>query len=209
MKKTTVFFKPVKFKNDSVSYLAPSWEEMGQLCFVVAKEILRSNPKFDRLIALAKGGWTWGRTMVDYLKVKNVASLQIQFYSDVYQTKSMPIIIQSLSMTISGEKILLFDDISDTGETLDVAQKYLKMCGAEEVITAVMFHKPWSKVKPDFHGVQTRAWVIFPHEIRESIRLIAKKWQKDKVSKKEIRERLIKIGLPEKEVRHFLRLEGY
>ena len=73
------------------------------------------------------------------------------------------------------------------------------------ITTATLFHKPHAKIKPDFVGSVTDAWIVFPHERREVIDGLAMKWKKNGLKIKEIRERLIKIGLPEKEVNIFLR----
>jgi len=52
---------------------------------------------------------------------------------------------------------------------------------------------------------ETDAWIVFPHERREVIDGLALKWKKNGLKIKEIKERLIKIGLPEKEVNIFLK----
>lgn len=187
------------------SYIAPSWEEMGELCFELSKKILQKNQKFDRLIALVKGGLTWSRTMLDYLAISHISSFQVKFYSNIKRTDQKPIVIQALPIDVEGENILLFDDVADTGETLDIASNYLKMRGAKNISSATLFSKPWSKHKPDFYAQKTDAWIIFPHEIRETINLLSKNWQKKKLSKKEIYSRLIKTGLPEEQVEYFLK----
>ncbi len=200
-------FKPVKFKDDKVFYIVPSWEEMGELTFSLAKKILTSRKKFDRLITMAKGGWTWSRTMADYLGIKEVGSIHVKFYSGIFETKPSPVIAQSLPIPVLKEKLLVFDDVADSGETLIAVKKYLKLCGAKNITTAALFYKSWAKFIPDYYASATKSWIIFPHEIRESIRLIGNKWRKQKLDSKEIKERLIKIGLPKKQVEYFLKKE--
>lgn len=189
-----------------ITYSCPSWEEMGQLCFELAKKIIASEKKFDRLITFAKGGWTWSRTLADYLQVKKVASVQLVSYKGIYETKK-PIIFQSLPVNIAGERILLFDDINDTGETLATGMQYLDICGAKKVTTAVLYHKPWSKVKPDFIGNSTKSWVIFPHEIRETVILLNKKWREEGLTKEEIKDKLVELKLPLEQIEYFLNFE--
>lgn len=186
-------------------FLTPSWDEMGKLCFSLAQKILKKKEEFDRLIALAKGGLTWSRTLLDYLKIPKVATFQVKFYQDIGKRKREPIIVQSLPVTIEGEKILVFDDVADSGETLKIAKEYLKMCGAESVSSATLFIKTWTKVKPDFYAQKTNAWIIFPHEIREMVELLSSKWGKRGLSKKEIQTRLLKIGLPKEQVEFLLK----
>ena len=77
------------------------------------------------------------------------------------------------------------------------------MCGAKRVSSATLFIKTWTKVKPDFHAQETDAWIIFPHEVRETINLLSQKWQKQGVLKKEVKSRLIKLGLAKNQVDYF------
>lgn len=191
---------------DGIQYLAPSWEDMGVLCFNLAKSILESGKKYDRVVALAKGGWTWARTLVDYLKIDNIASVQIKFYSDVNKTQETPIILQSLSTSVNGESILQFDDVADSGKTLEVAKDYILKCGAKNVDTATLFYKPRSIFKPEYYSETTKAWVIFPHEIREIVDQAGKKWLQNGLSKSEVIARFSSLGLPKEQTEYFLNL---
>jgi hypoxanthine phosphoribosyltransferase len=195
--------RSVKFNNQK--YLAPSLEEMGNLCFNLAKIIhAKKIQKFDRLIALAKGGLAWSRTLLDCLLIPELSSIQIRFYTHIGKAQNRPIIIQSLPIDVSGENILIFDDVADSGETLKVAKEYLILCGAKTVTTATLFIKTWTKTRPDFYSGKTSSWIIFPHDTREMINLLSKKWEKERLTKKEIAIRLIKIGLPKDRVLYFL-----
>lgn len=194
----------IEKKFDGISYIAPGWNEMGDFCFEMAKEIISKNKKYDRVVALAKGGWTWARTLVDYLKIDNIASVQIKFYSGVGSTNETPVIMQSLSTSIEGENILLFDDVADSGKTLEVAKDYLLKCGAKNVEIATLFYKPHSILKPNFFSYTTSSWVIFPHEIREIVDQAGKSWLKNGLSKKEVLDRFNSLGLPKEQIEYFL-----
>ncbi len=172
------------FKGDKISYSAPSWKEMGDYCFLLARKIIENGEKFDRLVTMAKGGWTWARTMADYLNIDKVGSIQVQMYRDFTQKKTNPVLLQALPVSVKDEQVLLFDDVSDTGETLSFCRHYLKMSGVKKITLATLFYKPWSLVKPDYYICKTRSWIIFPHEIRESIINIGGSWIKNGISKK-------------------------
>lgn len=191
---------------DKQLYLTPSWEDMGNLCFALAQKILEKNYKFDRLVALVKGGLTWSRTLLDYLNIKNLSAFQIEFYNNITKTNSRPIIIQSLPAVIEGETILLFDDVVDSGETIRVAKEYLYMCGAKKVVSCSLYIKDWAKIKPDFYSANTSAWIIFPHEVYETIILLYKKWRKNGLNTSEIKKRLSILGLPKNQVSYFLKM---
>lgn len=191
-------------KYDGISYVCPTWNQMGEYTFALAKKIIDSGEKFDRVVALAKGGWTWARALVDYLGIDEISSVRFKSYQGVYEA-SEPQLIQPLTNPISGEKILLFDEVIDSGETAKRALEYLRIMGAKSLKTAALCYKPHSKLIPDYFSFSTNAWVVFPHEIREFIETSAHKWHQGKVSDKEIRKRLEKIGIPEEEVKYFLK----
>lgn len=54
------------------------------------------------------------------------------------------------------EETLIVDDIADTGKTL-------KKCGSL-YLTATLFYKPRSEIKPDFYIYETTKWIVFPWE---------------------------------------------
>lgn len=191
---------------DNQSYISPSWEQTGILCFELAKKIIAKGNKYDRLVALVKGGLTWSGTLIDYLDIPQLSSFQVKFYSNISKTNNRPIIVQSLPVVVENETILLFDDVVDSGETVKIAKDYLLMCGAKKVVTASLFIKDWAKIKPDFYATNTSSWIIFPHEIREMIKLLYSKWKKAKVSENEIKKRLIKIGISKTEVGYFIKI---
>ena len=57
------------FENDSISYVAPTWEELHALAFEMAQQIRASDHSFDRVVTLAKGGWPMSRSLADFLEV--------------------------------------------------------------------------------------------------------------------------------------------
>jgi uncharacterized protein len=199
--KDSLDLKEVKIKG--VSYVSPSWEQMGELIFLLGKKIFDSGHSFDRVVALAKGGWTWARTIVDILEVPNLSSTRLVSYSDINQCGKIKI-TQPLSDSIEDERILIFDDVIDSGETILRAKEYLNLLGAKKISTASLCYKPRSKFIPDFYAFTTTAWVLFPHEYHEFITQTKKQWASENLSLKEIKARLIKIGVPKNQVDYFL-----
>lgn len=178
---------------DNQDYLAPTWSEMGELTASLARKIKSGGKKYDRLIALAKGGLGWARQLQDILEIPELSSIQITFYKGIDQTNKTPVVIQSLPISCAGESILVYDDVVDRGDTLKLAKDYLKMHGASEVHSASHFEKPWTTEHPDFYAGSTDAWIIFPHDSTEMIKLLKAKWTGIKTE--ELVRRLTKIGL--------------
>jgi len=203
-------FKETKFPNEEWSYIAPTWEDMGKVYLNLGAAIIGHNGRFETLVTLAKGGWTWSRTMADILQIEELASFKVTLYDPSEPGKKLdhPVLEVPLSIPLLGKRVLLFDDVDDTGETMEFAGEYLTFYGPSSITTATLFHKPHSKFKPDFYGVETSAWIIFPHEKREGIVGLARKWIKEGLQVQEVKERLITIGLPIKEIDFFMELEG-
>lgn len=188
---------------DGTAYTCPTWEQMGEFTFELAKSITDSGQRFDRVIALAKGGLTWSRTLVDYLDIDKLSTVRYKSYRGVNEA-GKPELVQPLADAIVGENILLFDEVIDSGETIDEAVGYIGKMGAKVIQTAGLCYKPRSKVRPDFFAFQSDAWVVFPHEIREFVEGSAKKWLDNGLGISEIHARLVTIGVPSHQASHFL-----
>jgi uncharacterized protein len=184
-----------------------SWEKLGEDVFTLAKQVIASGEHFDRLVALAKGGLTFSRSMVDYLAIPELSTIQIEFYTGIGTTAATPVITQSLPVSIKDQRVLVFDDIIDKGETMKLAKQYLQYHGAKEVKTAALIQKPWTTVKADFFARPSEAWVIFPNEARETIKTLEEKWQAEGDSPSQIRQQLLQIGFSQDEVALFANLK--
>ncbi len=195
---------PTNSSHNGISYLTPSWDQLQQFIFEVAKQIQADGIKIDRIVTLAKGGWPMTRSLVDLLGVKEVASIGVKFYCGVNERCEKPIIYQQLPVDINGENILLFDDVADTGESLLFVKDYLHAKGIEHIKTATVFYKPHSKIKPDYYGIQTSDWIVFPYEVRETIHQLTPKWKGEGVGDEQIKERFISFGFDRQAVEYFV-----
>jgi uncharacterized protein len=196
----------VECEFDGVRYIAPTWNEMGVATFELAKKIIESGENCDLVVALAKGGWTWTRSLVDYLGLDEIASVRVRFYRSIGQTMAAPEIVQPLSVPVVGKHVLLFDEVIDSGESARMGKSYLLESGAATVRVSTLCYKPRSVVVPDYYAFMTEAWVVFPHEIREAIDQAGGTWLKIGVSMEEVARRFEVMGLPRDQVEYFLGL---
>jgi hypothetical protein len=191
----------------SQTYEYISWDDLGQEMFHLAQKILAKAERYDRIVALAKGGVTFARALADHLNIKEISSIQIEFYSGIGQTKKTPVITQTLPVSIRDNNILIVDDIVDSGETMQLATDYLRYHGIKNVATCTLISKPWSKYQVDFYVHPSEAWVIFPYESRETIQLLSEMWQKYGDSQDQIKKQLVEIGFSKAEVEFFLQIK--
>jgi hypoxanthine phosphoribosyltransferase len=185
--------------------IAPSWDELFTDTVKLAEIVESSGFKPDVIVAIARGGWIIGRLLSDFMDQPNVTDIRVEFYKDIYVTEPKPRITQPIGVDIKGLKVLVADDVADTGESLTVTVEYLKSLGAEEVKIATIYVKPWSKIKPDYYVKETDAWIIFPHEIKETIGKLYLKWVSEGKTIDWMLKTLIDSGVKKEYAEYFLR----
>ncbi|MEK7513347.1 MAG: phosphoribosyltransferase family protein [Patescibacteria group bacterium] len=199
--------KNISFPAEDTHYICPTWDEMNDLAFKISQAIIKDKHKFDRIVTLAKGGWPLTRSMVDFLNVDKVASIGVKFYRrGIYKKLAQPEIYQDLPEPIKDENILLFDDVADSGGSLEFVKRHLEVQGSHTITTATLFYKPWSTFKPDYYGHETDAWIAFPYDaVHDGMFLLAKNWQAKGLSKPTIISRLTKMGINQSWIKYYLK----
>lgn len=188
-------FSAITFPGDSIEYIAPTWDEMSQITFLLAQKIKKAGVKADRIITLAKGGWPMTRSLVDFTGVNEVASVGVKFYKkEIGERFEKPVVYQDLPISVKGESVILFDDVADTGKSLEFTKQYLLEAGVKDITIVTLFYKKHSVIKPEFHGPETDAWIVFPYENREAFAVFQEKWIKEGLSIEEIDRRMMKFG---------------
>jgi len=92
---------------------------------------------------------------------------------------------------LTGRRVLVVDDITDTGESMIVAMDYVNTLKPLEVRTASLQHITGSTFTPDFYGEEISwRWVIFPWNYVEDMCNIIQKMEERGVPASEIKEHL-------------------
>lgn len=189
-----------------------SWEHFYQLTLELVDKVLKSGYNPDVIIGISRGGLVPLRIFSDEFEDVEIGIIRVVFYEDVKKTGSEPKIIQDVNANVVGKKVLIVDDVADTGRSLETVRNHIQGKGASSVKIATVYYKPWSILKPDYYVKKTEKWIIFPHEIGETIRKLAKReLREEKKTIEEFRDMLIDIGLPPMIVDNYLRrirLEG-
>jgi len=194
----------ITFPGEDTAFVAPGWQALHALAFNISVQIKAGNHHFDRVVTLAKGGWPMSRSLADFLEMSEVQSLGIKFYKGIDQREAKPIVYQDLPIDISGESILLFDDVADTGESLRFATEYLENHGAASVTTATIYYKKRSSVTPDYFSAQVAEWIIFPYELVETLRILGTRWLAEGLSLEEVIARFIALNFEASQVEHYV-----
>ena len=150
-----------------------SWEDIDRMVDEVAEKISKSKFKPDLIVGIIRGGLIPARLLSDRLNVDELLFLEVKLYEGIGVRGRRPYLKQPLIGDIKGRRVLLVDDISDTGMTLQLAQEVVAFYMPEEVRTATLYIKPWTGLVPDYYGEMTEKWVVFPWERREYERLLS------------------------------------
>jgi len=182
-----------------VEFEVPTWDEIYEMLLRLAEKIQRDDFHPDLIVGICRGGWPPARVMSDLLENPKLANITVEFYVDIAETKNKPVLTQSVTLPVKGKKVLILDDVADTGKTLKLVREHLLSRGAEQVKIATIYYKPWSIVVPDYYEKETKRWVVFPWERKETVRKLMRKHQKE-----EIREKLVKGGMDPKLTDRFI-----
>lgn len=189
---------------DDIHFTLVTWDDLDSLTQTLAHEVQKTEQHFDRIIAVANGGLTMARHFGDRLGMKKISLLQTAFYADINQQEKEPQVLQPLAVDVTGEALLVFEDIVDTGTTIEfIRPLLLDQYEAKSVSVASLVSKSWASTQPDFVAAQLDTWIIYPYEIRESIQSLGKKWKKAGHNDAEISKRLLEVGFTTQDIREF------
>jgi hypoxanthine phosphoribosyltransferase len=140
-----------------------TWERFGTATRQLATEIAGERFRPDIVLAIARGGLTVAGALAYALYVKNCFAMNVEFYTGVDERLEMPVVLPpTLDLVdIRGLRVLIADDVADTGRTLDLVRKEIAEHVAE-ARCAVLYQKPWSVIAPEYVWKRTERWINFP-----------------------------------------------
>lgn len=188
------------------TYIAPSWDTIYEMLLDLALRIRQSNFDPDLIVGVSRGGWAPGRILSDLLENAHTANIKIEFYVGLGKTARKPVVTQPLTEDIANKRVLIVDDVSDTGKSLKVALDHIREKGAGGVKTATVYYKPHSTQKPDFFADTTSDWIIFPWERLEATKHLLQEARSQGRNSDSVRNILTKCGIEEKTIDSLIRL---
>jgi hypoxanthine phosphoribosyltransferase len=153
-----------------------SWDEYHRLVERLALKVYESGWKFDQVLCLARGGVRPGDVFSRIFDVP-LAILSTSSYREEAGTVRGDLdIAKYMTMTkgpLAG-KILLVDDLADSGVTLDKVTRHLSenFTGVTEVKSAVIWVKGTSSIMPDYflEELPHNPWIHQPFEDYDGLR---------------------------------------
>ncbi len=185
-------------KTDYV-FLTP--ERIFDLTYQLGEKIRKSGFVPDCLLGISRGGLWVVRTLADFFNIKDVHIIRVIYYKDVKTTQKKPTLIQDVDKKhLEGKRLLIVDDVSDTGGSIDFTVNLIKEKGIKDFKTATLHYKSLSIFKPDYYIEETDKWIIYPWEIGETIRLIMNKGMAQEEKMNELR----RTGIPPEMIKTYV-----
>ena len=148
------------------------WNEIDALVSRLAQQMHAAGFQPDLIVAIARGGFVPARLLADHLDVFDMDSMKIEHYRGVRKGPDARL-RYPLAAEVTGRRILVVDDVSDSGETFELALAHIREKGTpSELRTAAMHHKETSSYRPDFHAgrLESWRWLIYPWAVTEDLR---------------------------------------
>ena len=148
-----------------------SWDEAYRLSRKLAKAIKSCRYDPDLVVAIGRGGYVPARIVCDFLLHSLLTSIKIEHWDIAACKRPQASVRFPLAVDVREKKILIVDDVTDTGDTLKAAIDYVKSEGAGQIKTAVMQHKTSSSLIPDFYAdlISDWRWIIYPWAAYEDV----------------------------------------
>ena len=148
-------------------YELVSWNDVERAIDKIAGQIASSGFRPDVIVGVMRGGVVPSRLLADRLGIEDIGTIEVKLYVMPGQRGERPFLRQPLTLPIKDKRVLLVDDVSDSGLTLQFSVQAVSLYMPAEVKTSTLYIKPWTKYVPDFYAEQTTKWVIFPWELNE------------------------------------------
>jgi len=146
-------------------------ETVYDLAWTLAAQVRDSGFEPDLVVAVSRGGFTPARVLCDVLGIFNLTSIRVVHYRGPADKEPVATVKYPLCIPVEGQRLLVVDDVNDTGDTLKAARGHLEPRGPREVRTAVLYEKVGSPVRADYAAgtIDEWRWLIYPWAVVEDV----------------------------------------
>ncbi len=156
-----------------------SWTDVERWADTVTERVRRAGSAPEAIVGLTRGGWVPARLLGDRLGVHRLLSLRVQHWGVTASRDGRARLTEGLSGEVAGLRLLVVDDITDTGESLRLAREHVLAARPRSVETAAFVHIASSSFVPDYWGEEIPrdawVWVVFPWNYWEDLRTLAER----------------------------------
>lgn len=140
-----------------------TWSLYGEAARSLAVAVAEDGYRPDLILAIARGGLIPAGSLSYALSVKNCYVINVEYYTGIDERLEFPVILPPplTLVDLVDAKLLVVDDVADTGHTLHLVREFAASEVAE-VRCAVLYQKSRSIVDCEYVWRRTDAWIDFP-----------------------------------------------
>ena len=147
-----------------------SWGDLGRGSRELAEAVAADGYRPDMILGIARGGLLVAGGLGYALGIKNTFTMNVEFYTGVDERLELPMILPPVPDLVDFQetRVLIADDVADTGATLELVKEF---CAGKvaEVRCAVLYEKPRSAVRCEYVWRRTDRWITFPWSAEEPV----------------------------------------
>jgi hypoxanthine phosphoribosyltransferase len=156
-----------------------TWNDVVDWSKKLARKIIDSGYQPDVIIGIARGGVTPARLLCDYLGVMDLLTIKVEHWVETAGHLEDAIVKYPFTVNLEKKKVLLVDDICDTGRSIIVSKEYIERNSKPEQlkVATMQYIKPVAKFVPDYYVDEVVDWVwyLYPwNQMEDTINLIKK-----------------------------------
>jgi hypoxanthine phosphoribosyltransferase len=143
-----------------------TWQMFGDATQELARAVVDDGYRPDMILAIARGGLFTAGALGYALGVKLLHVVNVEFYTGRDERMTMPVMLPPVPEPtfFAGAKVLICDDVADTGATLALVHEFCEQHVAE-VRSAIIYQKPRSSVTCEYVWKRTADWIHFPWDV--------------------------------------------
>ncbi len=140
-----------------------SWEQLGSGSRELAEAIYVDDWIPDLILGISRGGLLVAGALAYALGVKNTATISVEFYTGIDERLELPMLLPPVPdlVDLSAARVLIADDVADTGATLELVHDFCVGRVAETRI-AVLYEKSRTTINCEYVWRRTDDWITFP-----------------------------------------------
>ncbi len=147
-----------------------SWEDMYEYSRVLAGKMREDKFRPDVIVAIARGGYVPARNLCDFMMVNELFSFKVEHWGTTGKKDATAQLKQPLKADVKGKNVLVVDDISHTGQSLQIAVDHVLALKPKQLKTATLFVIEGSKFTPNYYASKKPwKWFIFPWNFTEDL----------------------------------------
>ncbi|RMF04557.1 MAG: phosphoribosyltransferase [Chloroflexi bacterium] len=156
---------------DSIKRIYLTWHDVDKIINTLTPRLMGYN--YDIVLAITRGGIVPAAIFAERLNILQVLVASVDFYEDEEHDLDWPVFMQfPADSALRGKQVLIVDDIWDRGKQVVNVTERVNQAGGRP-FSVVLHYKPhrsrFPDKSPDFFGVETSDWIIYPWEVERGV----------------------------------------